>query len=262
MEKIIVFIKQYIFEIIGLCVLGILLFFFATSTRGELYTEQFFDGIRTTSQRQDVVIVGVDDKSLQALGSWPWDRKIFADLTKKLDSYGVKAIVYDVLFLEPRSGDSFFKDELANVQTKVIFAGKVDHSTYLSSFFVQPDNRFLFSTISNVNPDTDGKVRKYPSDVKQGGKCIFGLSEQVFRIVTFKTNSLCEEKRNTYFRYPVDVTTYSLIDILSDKIDITKLKDKVIFIGSMSLDLEDHFVGISGEKVPGVQVHASILPHS
>ncbi len=117
MDRIFSFVKKYIYEVVGLFLLGIALLLLAISTRGEYYTQQFFDGIRTTENRSEAIVIGVDDNSLQALGAWPWDRSIFAELTKKLDSYGIKAIIYDVLFLEPRSGDELFKEELSKVTT-------------------------------------------------------------------------------------------------------------------------------------------------
>jgi len=37
----------------------------------------------------DVVIVGIDEKSLNAIGKWPWKRDVHASLIKKLNAYGV-----------------------------------------------------------------------------------------------------------------------------------------------------------------------------
>jgi adenylate cyclase len=53
--------------------------------------------------------------------------------------------------------------------------------------------------------------------------------------------------------------TLSLIDVLRGDVAEEDIKDKVIFIGSNSLDIEDHFVGQTGEKIPGVYVHASVF---
>ncbi len=259
MKRSIAFLKKNLFESIGLFIIACILWFFATSPRGEQLTQQFFDGIRITESRQEVVIVGIDDKSLQSIGAWPWDRKNFAELTKKLDEYGAKVVVYDVLFLEPRSGDDEFKSSLLNVNNKVILASKIENKKYFSSFLIPSSTTNILSALSNVTPDVDGKVREYPVPIIENSVCLYGLGEEAFRLFTFKTDNLCVEKSQQHFRYPISITSYSLVDILDNKIDKEKLKDKVIFIGSTSLDLEDHFVGMSGEKIPGVQVHASIF---
>ena len=45
-----------------------------------------------------VVVVDIDEKSTQALGSWPWPRDRMATLLHKLDAQGVNLKVVDVLF--------------------------------------------------------------------------------------------------------------------------------------------------------------------
>jgi adenylate cyclase len=232
----------------------------AISSRGKHITQQFFDVVRTTSERNEVVILGIDDTSLQALGAWPWNRSIFAEVTKKLDDYRAKAVVFDVLFLEGRDGDDAFREVLKNVKIPVVLASKIEDGKYLESFLVrQSSSTVVASALSNVNPDSDGKVRRYPVAKYMQGTCIRGLGEQAFRISTFKKESTCEVIGEATFRYPNKVTTYTIVDVFSGKISDKELKGKVIFIGSTSLDLEDHFVGITGEKIPGVEVHASIL---
>ncbi len=49
----------------------------------------------------DVVVVGIDETSLAALGRWPWPRRIHAELVEKLNGAGVATIAYDVAFAEP-----------------------------------------------------------------------------------------------------------------------------------------------------------------
>ncbi len=46
----------------------------------------------------DIVHVDVDDKSVEKFGLWPWDRKITADLIRKLDELGVNTVVFDVIY--------------------------------------------------------------------------------------------------------------------------------------------------------------------
>ena len=45
-----------------------------------------------------LVVVDIDEKSTQALGSWPWPRERVASLLSGLDAYGVNLKVVDVLF--------------------------------------------------------------------------------------------------------------------------------------------------------------------
>ena len=53
------------------------------------------------SRKSDVVIVDVDEPSLDALGRWPWNRDVIADIVDNLfGHYRIKAIGFDVVFAE------------------------------------------------------------------------------------------------------------------------------------------------------------------
>lgn len=54
---------------------------------------------------EDIIIVAVDEKSLEALGRWPWSRKVHAKLVDRLTQAGAKAIILDILFAEPDRND-------------------------------------------------------------------------------------------------------------------------------------------------------------
>ncbi len=42
----------------------------------------------------DIVVVTVDEASLDEVGKWPWPRAVFARLTRQLAAAGARAIVY------------------------------------------------------------------------------------------------------------------------------------------------------------------------
>ncbi len=256
MNEVVSFIKQYITFAVGFVVVTVVVVFIAVSTRGELLTQQFFDPLRITSSRDEVRIVGIDDASLQSIGAWPWDRSIFAKLTSSLYEHGAKAVVYDVLFLEPRSGDIVFKKVLDDSITPTVLAAKNNNGALLESF-LRGGNTRIISSLPQVTPDTDGKVRMYPQGKEIGNVCVDTLAHSAFLIYIHK-QFICNESYNS-FRYPTSIQTVSVQDVLNNKIPNDFFKNKVIFIGSTALDLEDHFVGMSGEKVSGVYVHASIF---
>jgi CHASE2 domain-containing sensor protein len=49
----------------------------------------------------DIAIVVVDEESIRRIGRWPWTRNIHSALIEKLNKAGAKAIVFDILFLDP-----------------------------------------------------------------------------------------------------------------------------------------------------------------
>ena len=64
-----------------------------------------FDFYQVLKPRQPtikpVVIVDIDEPSLEALGQWPWPRTLIAELVAKLQQAGAAAIAFDVIMAEP-----------------------------------------------------------------------------------------------------------------------------------------------------------------
>ena len=68
--------------------------------------DTFFRLSPSPRQKSDVVVVTVDDDSLQLYGRWPWSRALLAKLTNKLTSAGASVVGLDILLSEPQSTDA------------------------------------------------------------------------------------------------------------------------------------------------------------
>ncbi|MFT3759788.1 EAL domain-containing protein [Thauera sp.] len=60
---------------------------------------------RGKNRTQDSIVIAIDDASLHALGRWPWDRAVHAQLVDRLSAAGVSAIGMSILFAEPSGSD-------------------------------------------------------------------------------------------------------------------------------------------------------------
>ena len=60
-----------------------------------------FNQLHPRPATDDVVIIDIDEESLERLGQWPWPRTIMADLTTRLKGMGASAIAFDMVFAEP-----------------------------------------------------------------------------------------------------------------------------------------------------------------
>jgi adenylate cyclase len=61
----------------------------------------------------DIVLVAVDEASLEAYGRWPWPRDRHGYVVHYLKQAGAKAVVFDILFLEPDSAAEEFDEVFA-----------------------------------------------------------------------------------------------------------------------------------------------------
>ncbi|MCK4833830.1 MAG: adenylate/guanylate cyclase domain-containing protein [Gammaproteobacteria bacterium] len=109
---------------------------------------------------KQVVIVDIDEKSLEAIGQWPWNRNILAKINDVLfDHYQIKAIGYDIVFAEEDVDEGAkLLDEMANSSLKDNPDFIAEYNRVMSS--LQHDQRFAESlkdrkTVMGFVMDTD-----------------------------------------------------------------------------------------------------------
>jgi CHASE2 domain-containing sensor protein len=78
--------------------------FFLWAERGTYDTLLRLDRDRQTDGR--VAIVDIDDRSLSAVGQWPWRRSVIATLVSRLRTAGAATVALDVLLAEPERTDN------------------------------------------------------------------------------------------------------------------------------------------------------------
>jgi len=62
---------------------------------------------KPTQASSDIVLVTIDDPSLQTYGRWPWHRDLYGYMARYLHAGGARAIVLDILLLEPDEDEAF-----------------------------------------------------------------------------------------------------------------------------------------------------------
>src|SRR5262249_19741933 len=96
---------HWITFVLGLAVTAGFLLFFAAYPRLLVSLELKVTDVRLRARSHrpfsnKVVIVAIDNKSIQEIGRWPWDRGTLANLEQAFIDYKVKVVAYDVLFDE------------------------------------------------------------------------------------------------------------------------------------------------------------------
>ena len=73
---------------------------------------------KTKDNKSNATIVDIDDKSINALGQWPWSRLILSQLIKSISKYHPASISFDIIFPEkdktsPKMIKKFYKKFLS-----------------------------------------------------------------------------------------------------------------------------------------------------
>jgi len=170
------------------------------------------------TQEQRVVVVDIDEKSVQALGPWPWPRERVAQLLTALDNQGVGLKVIDVLFDGQQEQDGVLRQALQQGAPSVIAQvfslnpePKVRTGTLSGALsqeqsqqacaqgattaygYLSPSASLLNASsglsVGHITPavDADGTVRRVPSLVCFEGKAFPALVVSALSAVTGAT---------------------------------------------------------------------------
>ncbi len=73
-----------------------------------------------TDTESRVVIVAIDEQSIDEVGPWPWPRETMAELTRAIDAAGAQLQIHDIVYAEAKDGDAQLVAALANSRGAVI----------------------------------------------------------------------------------------------------------------------------------------------
>lgn len=226
---------------------------------------------------EDIVIVAIDNQSLQALGRWPWDRKTQAELIDKINDAEPLVIGVDVNFSENSNSES---DQLLSEAIKkagnVILPIESDLAVQDGEMLA---NNFLYSQekisqsamdfgITNTPPDADGIFRSLPIKISdERGEEYKHFSEKIAEYyLKQKNRNLLQPKLDrqgrmivNYQGRPGTFFRVSALDVIRGRADAELLKNKIVLIGATAPDLHDEQMTPVSYGVPmsGVEVLAN-----
>jgi adenylate cyclase len=198
----------------------------------------------------DVLIVAIDDESLRAVGQWPWERAVFADLLSHLreaDTVGI-----DVNFAEPSRAGAL--DDARLAEALRTFPGRV-----VLPLFVDPRTGSVFGPLPalasknvrlgavNISADADGVVRFIDASAPSFARALaeeHGAPSGMVRL----------DWHGPAGTFP----TIPLIDVLERNVPDDIIAEKTVLIGATAPDLKDIIKTPVG-FMPGVEFQTNAL---
>lgn len=216
---------------------------------------------------QNIVIIGIDDKSLQEIGRWPWEREVFVNSLSKLGNAAVVGI--DVAFFERY--DEKIDEELAEVVRKnnnVVMPVEymkfelAEGGLYGRNLMVPVGNLSIRARglgYIHVITDNDGVTRAINMDVK-GEFDSFAF--EVYNVIFGKKPDVRKARfLINFIGKPGTFKSYSFTDLVNGRIDLKEFEKRIVLIGATSPDMhDDYFVPTSkGKAMAGVEIHANTI---
>lgn len=253
--------------------------------------ENFFEDLLFIQQPidPDIVIIAIDNESIKEIGQWPWKRKIFADILEKLKKYNPKAVGIDVVFSEEsrfgKQDDKILSETLKNLSYPLILPIKADsliikqNKAFADSFSGQLKIFEQGTEAGHVNLilDSDGVVRRFPVwiETKQSFDAQNNVEkDNIVKIPAFSylivkragikipnEDSLDQISRIVFSAKPGTISRIPFYRIISEEIPVSRLKDKILLIGSTAVDLHDEKPTplSKGTQMQGVEIQANIV---
>jgi len=223
--------------------------------------------VRFSSPQADprIVILDVDERSIASLsethGRWPWSRDVLASGLEKLDSLGVKAVLFSVLLAEPdkrnpsadaamaataeifrpagfplirlaKENDALSEIKVSMLPNAEVSPGSDDKTiAVIVPLFPAMHDRL---GIANQLPDSDGIVRRYPYWWAEGGFRIPSIAQSTLTAGGIETKELPERYALNWRNKKDGYQRISFSDLYLDKLSETQkssLKQGIVVLG-------------------------------
>ncbi len=219
--------------------------------------------VRATPHAVDsqILVVGIDDASIRALGRWPWSRARHAQLIDRLTDAGARAVGYDVLFVESGDGDAALAAAVARsgkIALPLLLASPGDNGAAFR--LMRPVVAAAASGHVIVRPDGDGVFRRISPVEAAGAERLPHLG-----LATASLAGPVPQTAGTLIPFagpPGSYATVSFVSVLQGEVPPELLRDRIVLVGATAAGLGDRFatpVGGTRDLMAGVEVQANIV---
>ncbi|RWX40054.1 EAL domain-containing protein [Rhizobium leguminosarum] len=191
----------------------------------------------------NVIFVAIDKHSLDAVGTWPWPRSIYATLVDKLIGSGARDIFLDVDFsaFSSKHEDDRLAAALKRAGGGVLLPVFRQQETASSSqtAVTRPIPQFLenaWPVFANVAMDADGVVRRFDLGSQLDGNRTQSAASAVGRIDSSSGSLLID-----YSIRPETIPTISLSEVLNGSVPAEAMRDRSVVVGASATELKDIF---------------------
>ena len=233
----------------------------------------------------DVVIVAIDDASIESIGRWPWRRAVHATLLERLRAMGARIVALDILMTEADQDDALLASAMRQGLPTVLplMVRFPQNSGYIREELPVPPLAKSAAAIGHVNVDVDpdGMVRSLFLEEGLGSPDRPYLAAALLEHLSGgTTRQRCGANHPDLKHAPLDVwvrdcqilipysgppghfTQVSYADVLTGRVSDSAIRGKIVLVGATAQGVGDAWsTPVSGGALamPGVEVMANVL---
>ncbi|WP_293866160.1 EAL domain-containing protein [uncultured Alsobacter sp.] len=221
-----------------------------------LYDARF--DLSTRAATGEIIMVDIDERSIGAVGVWPWPRTIHATIVDRLTEAGAAAIAFDIDFSSAsvEANDAALEDALARAGGGVILAAERQRLSAASPeiSFIAPLPRFdrhSWAALVDVTLE-NGVVRWVPYAGAFGREMIPSLTA----VLAGRASPPDGRVAIDYTIDPSTIDRISAIDLIEGRVPKRRIEGRKIIVGASAVSLKDYFVVPRYGSIPGALVQA------
>lgn len=230
----------------------------------------------------EIVIVGIDEATLEAIGRWPYPRAQQAEVLSIIASGDPAAIGVDILYTEPSTDeDDGVLEAVLKENDNIVLPvfGRFADSTVngqlvVDSLGVPLDRLAKQAHLAHINvfPDTrDGVVRKGLDTYAVEGQPVMSFSRVLYDLYAnyHGMTSLPKLPTDKFSRFPIDFAgepeSFEMVsygDVAQGNVPPEYFEGKIVLIGPYATGMvDDYYYTPMNKQVKmfGVEIHANIL---
>jgi CHASE2 domain-containing sensor protein/signal transduction histidine kinase len=234
---------------------------------------------------QDIIIVEIDNRSLEQIGRWPWRRDYHAAALRRIAAAKPRCVIYDVVFSEPSNDDRLLAAAMSLTKVYLPVIVETSFGNGRSGRAIMPVDELRQAAAGlghiNLEADRDGIVRRvalfegapqqmWPQLALSAYAALGASAAKLPRMESeAKTRAGLAlpllRSRPVLIPFPPHLHPYprvSFADLIAGRVGPELLRDKIVIVGATADGLQEHLttsVSSGYGTMPGVEVHAAIL---
>ena len=228
---------------------------------------------------ENIVIIGIDDRSINEIGIWPWPRFYMADAIEKLIEMDAAAIganvLYDVYGISEEYDAALVAAASGTDRLVLAASGVLDDSLTAIDYFLPFEELSAAVTAGHINvePDSaDGVLRRALTALKYGDITEYSLPLEVYRVycrvmgLEDRADDIPMDEHGqfliNYTAKPGRYTVLSFWGLINDEYHPSIFKDAIVLIGPYAQGIgSGNFPTPLDRKTPmyGVEIGANII---